>query len=125
MITMGDYRQLADALFKAGTGSGSSYEYTDTLNRLRFYVLNLKRDGQGILSYTVGIQSLDGNGTQQRDVDLESKGDATSAADAVGTTCVFSLTNTGDALAAGAYGHPEGGDLSAYLNNDVYRLSLE
>ena len=37
-ITIGDYRQLSDALFHAGTDSGSEYEYVDEANRLHFYV---------------------------------------------------------------------------------------
>lgn len=44
MITMGDYRQLADALFHAGTGSGSKYEFVDEANGLHFYILDIHRD---------------------------------------------------------------------------------
>ncbi len=40
-ITIGDYRQLSDALFHAGTNSGSEYEYIDTANRLHFYITNV------------------------------------------------------------------------------------
>ena len=40
MRTIGDYRQLNDALFHAGTNSGSQYEFQDTPNRLHFYVLD-------------------------------------------------------------------------------------
>ena len=54
MRTIGDYRQLNDALFHAGTDSGSKYEFVDQANRLHFYVLNVKRDAQGIQSYDVG-----------------------------------------------------------------------
>src|SRR5690606_25678812 len=39
MIPQGDARQLSDALFHAGTDSGSAYEYVDEANRLHFYVL--------------------------------------------------------------------------------------
>ena len=69
-MTIGDYRQLSDALFHAGTDSGSQYEYVDQANRLHFYVLNIKRDKTGVLSYTVAVRSLDGSGTQQRGVRL-------------------------------------------------------
>ena len=62
MITMGDYRQLSDALFHAGTRSGSEYEFTDEANRLHFYVLDVRRDSTGVLSYTVAVKSLDGSG---------------------------------------------------------------
>src|SRR5690606_28544903 len=67
-ITIGDYRQLSDALFHAGTGSGSEYEYVDEANRLHFYVLDVHRDKKGVLSYTVAIRSLDGAGPQRRGV---------------------------------------------------------
>jgi hypothetical protein len=43
-ITIGDYRQLSEALFHSGTSSGSEYEYTDTANRLHFYITNVHRD---------------------------------------------------------------------------------
>jgi M6 family metalloprotease-like protein len=68
MMTIGDYRQLSDALFHAGTDSGSEYEYVDTANRLHFYVLDLRRDRTGVLSYTVAVRSLDGAGPQARGV---------------------------------------------------------
>ena len=52
----------SDALFHAGADSGSQYEYIDKANRLHFYVLDLKRDRSGVLSYTVAVRSLDGSG---------------------------------------------------------------
>ncbi|WP_157408382.1 M6 family metalloprotease domain-containing protein [Actinoplanes sp. N902-109] len=67
-MTIGDYRQLSDALFHAGTGSGSEFEYQDTANRLHFYVLDRKRDRDGILSYEVAVRSLDGAGPARRGV---------------------------------------------------------
>lgn len=69
-MTIGDYRQLSDALFHAGTNSGSEYEYVDEANRLHFYVLNLRRDQKGVLSYTVAVRSLDGAGPQRRGVQV-------------------------------------------------------
>ena len=51
MRTIADYRQLNDALFHAGLNSGSSYEWEDTPNRLHFYIVDLKKDKAGILSY--------------------------------------------------------------------------
>ena len=59
MRTVADYRQLNDALFHAGTNSGSEFEYVDTPNRLHFYILDIHRGGNDILSYTVGVRSLD------------------------------------------------------------------
>ncbi|WP_283138257.1 M6 family metalloprotease domain-containing protein [Rhizohabitans arisaemae] len=118
-ITIGDYRQLSDALFHAGTNSGSEYEYVDEANRLHFYVLDLKRDRTGVLSYTVAIRSLDGAGVQRRGVKvLPTVGVSTSQRWA---KCVFPLVNTGKKdVPAGQ--HPEG-DISEYASSDVYRLS--
>jgi M6 family metalloprotease-like protein len=115
-ITIGDYRQLSDSLFHAGTNSGSEYEYTDEANRLHFYVLDVKRDKKGVLSYTVAIRSLDGAGPQRHGVKvLPTFG----LPDRSGlTTCRFPVFNTGRAAAAG--GHPE--DVSKYLKGDVYRV---
>jgi M6 family metalloprotease-like protein len=115
-ITIGDYRQLADALFHAGTNSGSEYEYVDQANRLHFYVTDVKRDNVGVLAYTVAIRSLDGAGPQQRGVAVDTG--TSSVADGV-SICTFPLRNTG-AGAPAAGQHPE--DVSAYLGSDVYRL---
>lgn len=118
-ITVGDYRQLSDALFHAGTNSGSQFEYEDAANRLHFYVLNVQRDAQGLLSYTVAIRSLDGSGAQRRGVRLQA---ATVAdADQNGLAkCAVPLTNTGQ-FAVPQGQHPE--DVGAFLNGDVYRVS--
>ena len=67
-MTIGDYRQLSDALFHAGTGSGSLFEYADTANRLHFYVLDRHRGPGGVLSYEVAVRSLDGAGPFARGV---------------------------------------------------------
>ncbi|WP_214105674.1 M6 family metalloprotease domain-containing protein [Acrocarpospora catenulata] len=119
-ITMGDYRQLSDALFHAGADSGSEYEFVDEPNRLHFYVLDLKRSAKGELSYKVAVRSLDGSGPQLRGVKLIPTADVT--AGDTPATCEFQLRNTGKAAATTAT-HPE--DVSAYLNGDVYRLTAE
>jgi hypothetical protein len=118
--TVADYRQLNDALFHAGMNSGSQYEYEDAYNRLHFYVIDVKRDAAGILSYTLGVRSLDGSGPQTRGVDLT----APSAAKSSGSTfdCSFVLKNTGQPNATDASLHPQ--DASAYLTTDIYRLSV-
>ena len=66
MRTVADYRQLNDALFHAGLDSGSQYEWKDEANRLHFYVIDVKRNSDGILSYMVGVRSMDGSGVQRR-----------------------------------------------------------
>ncbi|MGK5545351.1 M6 family metalloprotease domain-containing protein [Streptomyces sp. URMC 127] len=111
-ITMGDYRQLSDALFHAGADSGSSYEYTDEANRLHFYVLNVQRDAAGVLSYDIGVKSLDGAGPQARGVAL-GKGTVRGAPDRGRAVCTFDLANTGQAS-------PQ---RDPRLSSDIYRLS--
>ncbi|GAA0335421.1 M6 family metalloprotease domain-containing protein [Actinoallomurus spadix] len=109
-MTIGDYRQLSDALFHAGTGSGSQYEYVDQANRLHFYVLDIRRDKAGVLSYTVAVRSLDGSGAQRRGVRL-SPGVGVAAPQRGWARCALPLRNTG-AAGTGTYG-----------SSDVYRLS--
>jgi M6 family metalloprotease-like protein len=109
-MTIGDYRQLSDSLFHAGTDSGSQYEYVDQANRLHFYVLDVRRDKAGVLSYTVAIRSLDGSGAQRRGVRL-SPGVGIAAPQQGWARCTLPLTNTGTAGTA------------PYAGGDVYRLS--
>lgn len=124
--SIGDYRQLVDALFHAGTRSGSQYEYVDAANKLHFYVLDINRDATGVLHYTVGVSSTTSNSTSNTyGVDL---GEGVvepvdvSAGPAAGAFCSFTLKNTG--LAGNASNaHPQ--DLSAYLGSDIYRLQAE
>ncbi|WP_116213023.1 M6 family metalloprotease domain-containing protein [Streptomyces olivoreticuli] len=104
-ITMGDYRQLSDALFHAGADSGSSYEYVDEANRLHFYILDVRRDASGVLSYSVGVKSLDGAGPQARGLALGG-GTAKGKAAEGRALCTFALANTGS---------PQ--------SSDIYRLS--
>ncbi|MGW5265070.1 M6 family metalloprotease domain-containing protein [Microbispora sp. NPDC004025] len=120
-ITIGDYRQLADALFHAGTDSGSRYEYVDQANRLHFYVIDPHRGRDGTLSYTVAVRSLDGSGPQKRGVKLLPGAGIPAAAKGV-STCRFPLFNTGKAAPAQGQ-HPE--DAGEYLNSDVYRLQAK
>lgn len=110
MRTIADYRQLNDALFHAGTNSGSSYEWTDPANKLQFYVVDVERDARGVLSYTVAARSLEGAGAQARGVRLSGPSSGQLKAGS-STSQAFTLTNTGEA-----------GPMPA-ANGDVYRLS--
>ncbi|WP_330172613.1 peptidase M6 [Streptomyces sp. NBC_01498] len=112
MRSIGDYRQLNDGLFHAGTNSGSAYEWVDQANRLHFYVIDRRMTKRGELSYVIAVRSLDGSGTQKRGVAL-GHGSARGKADGAGTTCRFDLTNKGRAPSGSA----------AYEKSDVYRLS--
>ncbi|MBM3294968.1 MAG: hypothetical protein FJY82_10635 [Candidatus Aminicenantes bacterium] len=120
MRTIADYRQLNDALFHAGLDSGSFFEWEDTPNRLHFYVIDLRRDKDGILVYTLGLRSLDGAGPQKRGVALAAP--SRQVLSRAGSPLVFTLTNAGQAAATDPAVHPA--DAAAYLNSDVYRLSV-
>jgi hypothetical protein len=115
--SIGDYRQLVDALFHAGTNSGSEYEHEDFANGLHFYVLDTRRDG-GVLKYTVGVRSTAANSTS-----TATHGVKLSKGTAEGSFCTFDLKNTGSAASNSTNVHPQ--DLSAYLGSDIYRLSAE
>ncbi|HTY61414.1 MAG TPA: peptidase M6 [Acidobacteriota bacterium] len=120
MRTIADYRQLNDALFHAGADSGSRYEWEDTANRLHFYVIDIHRDPNGILSYTVGLRSLDGSGPQERGVLLVPP--AAQEMPLRYADCAFTLKNTGAPAATDPLPHPQNAD--DYLSNDIYRLSV-
>ncbi|EEP81986.1 conserved hypothetical protein [Uncinocarpus reesii 1704] len=123
-ITIGDYRQLADALFHAGTRSGSEYEYVDKANNLHFYIVDVHRDRQGVLSYTTAVRSLDrGKDPHKHGAAISSGRVRTGRRNSPtrgGVTCSFNLRNSGRYSDAAGAGHPQ--DLSSYLKSDVYRL---
>ena len=124
MITLGDYRQLADALFHAGTRSGSEYEYVDEDNGLHFYILSIHRNDEGVLSYTVGVRALAGSGASEFGVELAKGnpiGGRKNTPTGDGVWCSFDLTNTGSYVKGGE--HPD--DASEYLGSDIYRLEAE
>jgi len=119
MRTAADYRQLNDALFHAGSGSGSACEWRDEANRLHFYVIGRRHDQEGILAYTVGVRSLDGAGPQKRGVALAAPAILETAAMATGID--FELINTGMPAADALPVH--GQAASPFLGSDIYRLS--
>ncbi|MCG3420772.1 M6 family metalloprotease domain-containing protein [Oceanobacillus jordanicus] len=96
MYSKGDYRQLSDALFKAGTGNDVVSEYVDEYNRLHFYILNHNRDTEDPLSYRVAVRHLDGGGDFARGVRTES-GEQEQAIPGKVAKHYFQVTNTGEA----------------------------
>ncbi|KAK5988602.1 Putative secreted metallopeptidase [Cladobotryum mycophilum] len=104
MITLGDYRQLADALFHAGTRSGSQYEHVDEPNGLHFYIINLQRDKSGVLSYDVGVRSLNSTNKSEYGVKLSSGRSSHDKPTEKGAVCTFDLTNNGT-YASGEHTH--------------------
>lgn len=124
--SIGDYRQLVDALFHAGTNSGSEFEHKDEANGLHFYILEKLRDEAGVLRYTVGVKSTSTSTTSSTTPGIElGSGKLQSAISAQsaakGTFCTFELKNTAKAAPLSSNPHPQ--DLSAYLGSDIYRLS--
>jgi hypothetical protein len=119
MRTIADYRQLNDALFHAGLDSGSQFEWEDTPNRLHFYVVDTRKNEQGILSYTLAVRSLDGSGPQDRGIALAAP--PSQEVKQSNTPVTFTVKNTGAPAEIDPALHPA--DTTAHLNSDVYRLS--
>lgn len=127
MITTGDYRQLADALFHAGTGSGSKYEFVDEANGLHFYILDIHRDEAGVLSYTVGARSLADASSSEYGIRMTSgapleleKMESSSITE--GILCEFELTNNGT-YSGLSKGHAH--ILSEHLEWDIFHLEAD
>lgn len=112
MITVGDPRQLNDAMFRAGTRSGSTFEHVDEANGLHFYVLDRHVD-DGVLSYDVAVRAVADTSGLERGVRLDAAAVDVVPADG-GTALELSvpLTNTGAA-----------GD--GVFDSDVYRIGAE
>lgn len=109
-VTRGDQRQLNDALFHAGTNSGSKFEHIDEKNRLHFYVADKTRDERGILNYSVAVRSLDSAGAQKRDVSLGEPTQQGNPSEGL-VAVTIPVTNSGGAV----------NDDRA--NSDIYRVS--
>ena len=109
-VVRGDPRQLNDATFHAGTGSGSEYEYVDTFNKLHFYVVDAWRE-QKVLHYQLAVRRFDNGDPFVRGLTL-GKPAKRGSGGTTGTlkTCTFPLKNTGPAGAAP-------------FDQDVYRVS--
>ncbi|TMW71011.1 M6 family metalloprotease domain-containing protein [Alteribacter natronophilus] len=95
MLSLGDYQQLANSLFKAGTADGVVNEYVDEYNRLHFYVLDKVVADDEALSYRVAVRHLDGAGPYERGV-TAAAGDVDHAAPGRIATYTFEVTNTGE-----------------------------
>ncbi|PHH82143.1 hypothetical protein CDD82_6833 [Ophiocordyceps australis] len=123
MVTMGDYRQLADALFHAGTRSGSKYEYVDAANRLHLYIVDKHRADDGVLSYTVALRSLDSKDKTRRRVGLtpaKAEPCPSNRPTGRGVVCSFNLTNHGSDAS-----HDKQSHLAAFQGSDVFRLRAD
>lgn len=118
------YRQLSDALFHAGTRSGSEFEYVDKANYLHFYVIDKHRSASGVLSYTTAIRALNTVSPHRHAASFIPLSLATSNGNSPlgkGVTCNFQLYNKGSySSIADNADHPQ--DVMTYLQSDVFRL---
>lgn len=119
MISLGDYRQLLDGLFHAGTRSGSEFEFEDADNGLAVYILDTSRDDEGVLSYTVAIRATEqgAGGESTRGVSVSPGVVSTGAVTEQGALCSFDVSNTGSYVAV-----VDSVD-DVNLDWDVYRLN--
>jgi len=120
MRTIADYRQLNDALFHAGLNSRSEFEYLDTPNRLHFYILDIQKNDNGILSYTVAARSLDGQGPHKRGVAVTPPEKINSWKQKGSSD--FIVTNQGSSAKTEPGIHPQ--DVSKNIDYDIYRLKV-
>lgn len=95
MLSKGDYQQLADALFHAGTDPSIVSEYVDEHNRIHFYILDKKYAEDGVLSYRTAVRHLDGAGDAARGVELQVDQVAPATPNRV-ATYQYSVTNSGE-----------------------------
>jgi M6 family metalloprotease-like protein len=93
-VSLGDYRQLVDSTFHAGTGPGVVSEHVDEANGLHFYVLDIARDDEGVLSYRVAVRATEGSRPVSRDVSVEATTAAGAASPGYVGQCAFDVTNS-------------------------------
>jgi len=119
-LSIGDYRQLSDALFHAGTRSGSKAEYVDEANGLQFYIVSARRDEAGVLYYTVGVRALETSDQTGSSVQVKlSNGKVANDRFVEGTeqrtSCTFELTTAGSTST----------NATLPLSRHIYRLDAE
>jgi hypothetical protein len=78
------------------------------------------KDKSGILSYTLGVRSLDGSGPQKRGLKISAP--RTQKLPGLYANCEFKLSNTGKAALTEAALHPQAA--GEYLKYDIYRVSV-
>ena len=116
MVTIGDYRQLLDALFHAGTRSGSEFEHKDEANKIHLYVLGVHRSKTGVLSYTVGARHMESISQSKHGVSLSKGRVRGNKPTEKGVVCSFNLTNNGNYIAGNTAG------IDKYFRSGIYRL---
>jgi len=100
MVSKGDARQLADALFHVGNGEDVVNEYFDEYNNLHFYVLDKMYDDMGVLSYRVAVRSDEFTGSYNDAMSVE-LGDVSPAK--AGNVAVQEVLITNEGTETGLY----------------------
>ncbi|MEH7125995.1 hypothetical protein V7127_22550 [Bacillus sp. JJ1773] len=132
MLSLGDERQLADALFKAGSGAtlvkgqfdGSIdkdtvvSEYVDPYNKLHIYILGKHKDNDGVLRYQVAVRNTEGSGAFKRGVNVSADTVQPAVQDKV-AVYHFNVTNTGDAKDLIRINASAGDDWTVQLDHNV------
>ncbi|KAJ6781564.1 hypothetical protein PWT90_01559 [Aphanocladium album] len=124
MITIGDYRQLLDALFHAGSNSGSKFEHVDKPNGIHLYVVNRNRSNKGLLSYSLAARALDDTSGNNYGVAVSAGSVLSTSADssfASGVFCSFNVKNNGTAAEKASDAEVEDA-AGKYTASDIYRL---
>jgi M6 family metalloprotease-like protein len=117
--TLGDYRQLADAAFHAGTGKKVVNSYVDEANELAFFVLD-KQKVDGRLVYDVAAQALGVPNLATATVEKKSG----SIEKRKVTKLVFDVTNDGTQAGIFRLGLAKKGKVKAKLLNDLLYLGV-
>ncbi|MDP4222799.1 MAG: peptidase M6 [Bacteroidota bacterium] len=120
MRTIADYRQLNDALFHAGINSGSLSEWEDAANKLHFYIIDIDKNEEGIISYRIGIRSLEQKTDFKREFTVTPVKERKMRQKA--GYKFFTLKNTGEPAVADPSLHYQ--NTVRWLNYDIYRLSV-
>lgn len=123
MITIGDYRQLLDALFHAGPNSGSKFEHSDESNGIHLYVLDRHRSSKGTLSYTVAARSILDTSGNEYGTELSTGSVTSTSVDGevgAGVFCSFDLKNNGT---RGPQTSDGAANVERHADSDIYRLS--
>jgi hypothetical protein len=120
MRTIADYRQLNDALFHAGTNSGSLCEWQDPHNSLHFYIINVERNEAGILLYKIGVRSLNSVSFGKQSFEVTSP--EIKKIDGLTGSASFTVKNTGEPYVSDQALHSQ--NTVRWLNSDIYRMEV-
>jgi hypothetical protein len=87
---------------------------------LHFYIIDVQKNGEGLLSYEIGIRSLDGSGPHKRGLRVDPP--EVKKIEGNEGYILFTVTNTGEPAATDPSLHHQ--NTSRWLTRDIYRLSV-